>query len=225
MGGDVAGAIEDGYNRRRDWGPETDPIPNNKFTVSGVYELPFGTGKRFGGNLPHSVRQAFGNWQVSWIGVLQSGLYNTAEQCCFDTSNSRNWYTRPDAIGKWKLPNPTVNGWFNVGAFAVPGCPASDPVCANTTPVDVGRFGTAANNTIVGPGVKAMDFGLFKYFTIKEKGRLQFRVTATNLFNHPNFTNPDTTITDYNAGTISGTNWLVTSAGPRTIQIGLRYDF
>jgi len=172
-----------------------------------------------------SIRQAFGNWQVSWIGVLQSGLYNTAEQCCFDTSNSRNWYTRPDATGKWKLPNPTVNGWFNVGGFAVPGCPASDPVCANTTPVDVGRFGTAANNTIVEPGVKAMDFGLFKYFTIKEKGRLQFRVTATNLFNHPNFSNPDTTITDYNAGTIGGTNWLVSSAGPRAIQIGLRYDF
>lgn len=91
--------------------------------------------------------------------------------------------------------------------------------------MDVGRFGTAANNTIVGPGVKAMDFGLFKYFTIKEKGRLQLRVTATNLFNHPNFSSPDTTITDYNAGTISGTNWLVSSAGPRTIQIGLRYDF
>ena len=62
-------------------------------------------------------------------------------------------------------------------AFAIPGCPAWNPVCSN--PVNEGRFGNSGLNILAGPPVRNMDFALLKYFSLAEKARLQFRMSMS----------------------------------------------
>jgi hypothetical protein len=69
---------------------------------------------------------------------------------------------------------------------------------------------------------------LYRNFKLIEKANLQFRMTATNFFNHPNFANPGVNISSSAVGAITGLQGgrLDTlGAGPRVIQIGARIDF
>ena len=215
-GGDLVGFPEDPYNFRRDWGPGNGAVVANRFTTYGQYGLPFGTGKRFGSSLPGFVRQGFGNWQVSWLLTLESGQYITPHECAVDTPNNRSLnYTclRPDVAGNWAMANPGTGPgqlWFNPTAFVIP---------AN------GTYGNASNGMIFGPGHANFDFGLFKYFTIRERARLEIRMTATNFFNHPNFSNPNTNITSLSAGVIRGISGGINNSGPRQIVLGASLDF
>lgn len=179
---------------------------------SGIYELPFGTGKRFGARLPAALRHSLGNWAISAIAVFHSGQFLTPSFSGADPSNTRTTGGQPDWIGPWKVSNPTISGWFNPAAFAVP---------------PNGRFGNRAPGVIVGPGVANFDFGLFKYFTICENVRLQLRMTATNFFNPPNFGNPVTNISARTVGAITSLRGGDGALGPgaRVIRLRARLDF
>jgi hypothetical protein len=159
------------------------------------------------------IRLLLANWQISSILVLQSGQFLTPVFSGSDPSNTRTQGGRPDQIGQPSLSNPIPSNWFNAAAFTVP---------------PIGRFGNSARGVIVGPGLVNWDFGLYKHFLIKEKMRLQLRVTATNLLNHPNYGNPNVDISSLNVGKITslqGDRRDTLGAGPRTIQLGLRLDF
>jgi len=74
-----------------------------------------------------------------------------------------------------------------------------------------------------GPGYWNVDFSLFKdvklpWFTA-EGSKLQFRAEAFNLFNHTNYTNPNTTLTSVNLGRTFSTY------SNRQIQFGLKFIF
>ena len=49
-----------------EYGPSTFDVPQ-RFVFSGVYELPFGRGKHFGGNMPEVANLALGGWQLSGV--------------------------------------------------------------------------------------------------------------------------------------------------------------
>lgn len=206
---DVVGFIENPYDRKREWGDENG-ISRHRAVAYATYELPFGAGKRFGSSLPGWVQQAFGNWQISNILVLQSGRFFNPSICCPDTSNTRTFGGRPDLVGKIKVSNPSIEGWFNPAAFARP---------AN------GSFGSSARAVIEGPGLFNYDFGLFKYFKFGERARLQARMTSTNIFNHPNFGTPITNISSSNVGKIRDINGRGLGGGARVIKLGLRFEF
>lgn len=206
-----AGFIENPYDRRREMA-DVDLVNRHRFVTSLLYELPFGSGKPFGAHWPGILRQTVGNWGISAIVLLQTGPFLTPLFSGPDPSNTRTTEGRPDRLRDAHLPIPSIDRWFDAGAFAIP---------------PNGRFGNSARNVIVGPGVANFDFGLFKYFVIREPARLQLRMTATNFFNHPNFGNPATDITSANVGRItslrSGDGSL--GAGARVIRLGLRFDF
>ncbi|MBI3697147.1 MAG: TonB-dependent receptor [Acidobacteria bacterium] len=210
-GTEEGGYIENPFDRRAEMA-NLDLVNRHRFVSSALYELPFGTGKRFGAQLPAAIRQTLGNWQISGILIFHSGQFLTPSFSGSDPSNTRTTGGRPDRVGDWKLANASIDQWFNAAAFAAP---------------PVGRFGNSARGVIVGPGVANFDFGLFKYFRIREGARLQLRMTATNFFNHPNFGNPVTNISARTVGTIrslrGGDGAL--SAGARTIRLGARIDF
>ena len=64
-----------------------------------------------------------------------------------------------------------------------------------------------------------MDFSLFKNFQIHENNQIQFRSEFFNLFNHPNFYNPDNTVGDKTFGQI------LSARDPRFVQFALKYLF
>ncbi len=209
---DETGSIENPYNRRREMG-NIFWTPRHRFVGQALYELPFRAQKPSESSFPNALRQLLDNWQVSAVAVLQTGQFLTPTFSGSDPSNTRTEGGRPDQIGNPRLADPTISRWFDTSAFALP---------------PTGRFGNSARGVIVGPGLANFDFGLYKHFDVKEKGRLQLRVTATNILNHPNFGNPNVDISSHNAGkitTLQGDRRDTLGGGPRAIQLGLRFDF
>ncbi|HEX7362034.1 MAG TPA: carboxypeptidase regulatory-like domain-containing protein [Bryobacteraceae bacterium] len=94
--------------------------------------------------------------------------------------------------------------WFTTNAF--------------TTPAD-NSFGNAGRNILIGPGTFNIDFAVHKNFMLGESMRLEYRAEFFNFFNHPQFNNPDTTVSD-------GTFGQITSArDPRIMQMALKLIF
>ena len=56
-----------------------DTDVRNRFVFSGVYELPFGHGKRFANNLSKPLETIVGGWQMNTIVTVQSGLPFTSD--------------------------------------------------------------------------------------------------------------------------------------------------
>src|SRR5439155_19511908 len=80
----------------------------------------------------------------------------------------------------------TPQTWFNTCAFR-----ANDLTNASVTTTSVFNFGTAGRNTLRGPGLQNIDFGLFREIKIRDENHvLQVRAEIFNVFNHPNFANP-----------------------------------
>jgi hypothetical protein len=127
-------------------------------------------------------------------------------------------------------------------AFAAANCPVNNPVAktgfyappAGLTPPSGATFcqnllGTAGRNSLYGPGLKTVDFSVFKNFTLREQLKLQFRAEFFNILNHPNFEAPNF-LNDSNNSIFSSTGALVSNAGvigststsSRQIQLGAK---
>src|SRR5205807_1829465 len=50
-------------------------IPPHRMTFNGIYDLPFGRGKRFGRNVSSPLDLVIGRWQLAAIGTWNSGLW------------------------------------------------------------------------------------------------------------------------------------------------------
>jgi hypothetical protein len=184
----------------------SDNDQRNTFVASAVYSLPFGRGQRFGANMGHLLDEAVGGWQVNTVVTLDSGT-----PIDFSTGgNIGGFDNRPDLISFSKVARTLVGGTSNAnnrtffsGSFALPPVNASGQFT---------RPGTLGRNTFSGPGYKTVDLGLFKGFHITDRVNAEFRAQAYNLFNTPQFNNPDTNITDgYN---LPGTRTYVVGANP-----------
>jgi hypothetical protein len=75
------------------------------------------------------------------------------------------------------VSNQSINRWQNQLAYPTP---ATD------------TFGNDPRNSLRGPDLKDVDFSLAKNFSIRgwEQGKVQLRMDAINLLNHPSFQNP-----------------------------------
>ena len=115
---------------------------------------------------------------------------------------------RPNLVAGQPLtvPNPSMTEWFNVNAF---------------TPQATGP-GTSGRNTLFGPHYTNTDFSVFKTFPLSETFRLQYRTEFFNLFNHPNFGNPNASLGNPKFGTISA---MAGSYSPRQIQFAVKLLF
>ncbi|HKC89279.1 MAG TPA: hypothetical protein VKG02_25075, partial [Blastocatellia bacterium] len=80
---------------------------------------------------------------------------------------------------------------------------------------------------IVGPSSTVFHAGLAKVFKFSERARLRFETTATNLFNHPNFSNPGLTLNNVSFGKISSTvvDSDLDQSGARALRMGLRFEW
>jgi hypothetical protein len=221
--------IQNQFNRAAEWGHNTY-TPTQRFYADAIYALPFGRGQRFLKQMPRVADGFLGNWRLSAVATLQTGKWYTPSFDNFDVSNTNNIGGRPDAIpGVALYPAPqTISNWFNAAAFAIPGCPATNPVCSS--PADVGRFGNAANTVIAGPPIKNLDLGLMKQFHFTESKSLTFQALFSDVFNHPNFGAPATDISSTATvgvitSTIGGSSYLAGSYPERVINLAARFEF
>jgi len=102
-------------------------------------------------------------------------------------------------------------GYINAGAFCAP---PTGGIYGNGT-----GFGNSGVGIVLGPGQNNWDISLIKETRIKEAQSIQFRTEFYNVFNHPQFANPVTTL-----GPTLG-QITATTVNPRIIQFGLKYSF
>ena len=84
--------------------------------------------------------------------------------------------------------------------------------------------GTLGRNTFRGPGFANTNLSLMKRFSILGDKQLQIRGDFLNVFNHDNFPNPDSNMTNAASGTF-GKQTLVPLTDARQVLIGAKLSF
>ena len=223
---DCYGLIQNAYNRAADYG-NSSTYPAKDFFAQLVYTLPVGQGQHFLSSASKPVDLFLGGWRMAWNVDAHSGFYFTPSFDGFDPSNTNNFGGRPDVIaGVSAVPSAgqTIGHWLNPAAFKIPGCPNTNPLCSN--PANIGRFGNAGVNTLEGPGLTDFDLSLMKDFHLTERFTMQFRATATNVFNHPNFGIPGSDISSPGTyGVVTSTAFDLYGQQSRFIDFMLRLQF
>jgi len=221
LNGFLSGSPENAYDRLRERGNALD-IPRHRVTGNMIYELPFGQKRRFLSGANRAVDTVIGGWEYTMIFSYYSGQFLTPLWTGTDPTGAAftssatipNVTIRPDIRRNPNLPasQRTIDKWFDTSAFDAP---------------DAGRFGTSANGVIVGPSSTVFHAGLAKLFKFSERTRLRFEVTATNLFNHPNFSNPGLNFSTVAFGVISsaGVDSDLDQSGARSLRMGLRFEW
>ncbi len=188
-GSDVAPAMENPYNRGAERGREAYAA-KHRFSGNVLWSLPLGKGHKFLPHLPAAAEYLLGGWETIGTVYLFSGGWFTPTFTGRDTSGTNVIGGRADRLANGNLANPTRDAWFDTAAFAVPAA-------------NIGRFGTSGRNVLLGPGTRVLHFGLLKSVTLRERVKLTVEMAAKNLFNHPNFGNPISNISDPNRGRIT----------------------
>ncbi len=196
--------IQNPRNVMADYGLSNFDI-RQRFTLSTVYQLPFGHGRQFLANSNRAVDAALGGWQISSILTLQSGMpFSVSMAAPTDNTGS---FQRPNRVCDGSLPSGqrSIKDWYQLSCFVAP---------------PVYTFGNTGRNVLIGPGLETWDLGTDKDFRITERVGLQFRGEFFNALNHPNFGLPNGSIGSTPAGTITT---VITNA--RQIQFALRLHF
>ena len=179
----------------------SDTDQRQLFTLSSLYELPFGRGKMLAHDVPRALDYVIGGWQ--WNNVVQ-----LAPGTPLDISGAPNSPNgRPDYHGGCKT-NASWHVWIS--------CPAG----AFTAPA--GLVGNLPRNAFPGPGTHAWDTSLVKNITIGERVTTQLRAQVYNLTNTPQFQNPDA---NYNNGDFGQLLNARIAPSNREFELAVRVSF
>ncbi len=179
------------------------------FAAAALYDLPFGRGRLLGQNAPEALNEIIGGWQ--WNNIVQEGTGTPLDIQGASTENGR-----PDYHGGCKT-NVSWQFWIT--------CPAG----AFTAPT--GPVGDLPRNFFPGPGTHTWDTSLVKSIDLGERAKAEFRAQVYNLFNTPQFQDPDTNYTNTpstGAGGPSGFGALTAirqSPPNRELELALRVSF
>jgi hypothetical protein len=206
----------------------TDFDIRHTFTTNYIYELPFGAGKKW---LSDGVGATlFGNWQLSGITVARTGrpvnITISRSASALPDQNSRS-IQRPNIASGANVEGVRDGnrGFINAAAFTLPAS---------------GVYGNAPRNAARGASLIQFDLSLAKNIPVREGHKLDFRVDVFNLFNRPQYGQPDGflgTVTYNSAGVaqlaanpLFGTSVLPVSLDigtgtNRSLQLSLRYSF
>ena len=184
------------------------------FAASGVWQLPFGSGRRFGANWAGWTEQVFGGWQLGGILSLTTGPPVTIGIGTRNDLSVLNLGGETPDVLPGASNNPKLGGpdkYFDPLVFVLP------------PPRTIGNVG---RNTLIGPGVANFDLSLIKKAQLSERASLEFRTEFFNLLNHANLATPATQVFDA-TGRSSGGAGLIsrTTTTSRQLQFALRMVF
>ncbi len=170
--------------------------PRHRAAIAGVYEFPFGRGRRYFGHTPRVIDAVVGGWTTSAI-----YFYNSGELLRFG---------QMDVIGDPHIDNPSKWGlMFNPQAFKQ---------SAAFTP----RTNPKWFPGILGPGYKNMDVTLAKFFKLTERFQLELKMESYNVSNTFTGANPDTTVTRSTFGRVTA---QAAGINGREFQYNLKLHF
>ena len=131
----------------------------------------------------------------------------------------------------------------DVTTLGIGGCFVSPNGKSVLVPPALGTFGTMGRNIFRDTGFHNVDLSVSKNFRIRERMKAQFRIETFNIFNHPNFANPNGATSGYGQGAFADPsqasqfgcgcatpdnaafNPVLGSGSARAIQLGLKLTF
>ncbi|MBC7796071.1 MAG: TonB-dependent receptor [Pyrinomonadaceae bacterium] len=192
----------------------------HRFTLSGVFELPFGRGRTYFSNLNPIVDALFGGFQFNAVAERQSGEPLTLPNVFYNGNpqDLKSQVGRYDEQGrKYGVDIPA----FDISGFrlnnAIPGFANNYTVSSQNT---LRTFPYTLDNLRNQPFTR-LDLGLTKNFVIREGIRLQVRFEAINVLNYVYLGDGiQLAANNVNFGIVNAQRNL-----PRDIQLGGRFTF
>jgi carboxypeptidase family protein len=201
-----------------------DDIPH-RVVVSGIYEFPFGKGRKWGNGWNGFVDGAFGGWQLNAIFQWQSGrpidLGDRNVVYFGDPSDLRAEISSANADPSRNVFD--VSGfYFHDAAVQTNGVddPAKQRADQRISLSNNLRYFPSRLPGFRGQNLNLWDISVLKKIRIAEGLHLELRGEFLNAFNHVQLNDPETNPTSANFGRVTGQANL-----PRNVQIGLKLIF
>jgi hypothetical protein len=223
-------SVQNGYNLNADYGPSAMDV-RHSLNFVGVYELPFGHGRTYGGSANRFLDAALGGWKFAASAILYSGLPVTIFGPNNSNTNNGGWgFSRTNQYRPMVIRHQSVDEWWGTDPSAAP-CLAApggvdNGICAYGSAGQF-TFGSAHNSTERAPEYRQVDTSLFKDFHVWREQVVGFRADFFNIFNIASYGNPDNSISDFTPNPVTNNFGRITSvrSPARQIQLSLHYIF
>ena len=203
-------------NPSRDYGPGgyDQPLAD---TLSIVYDLPYGHGRKWGGSTGRLTNTVLGGWQFTLINTMTSGLpvninYSLASSSPLYVSDLVTY--RPNRLNNGPIKAPSssrvktataLNNYFTSANLANP----------TTNP-----WGNVSRNSERSTAFYQADIGLHKAFPLwSDSSNFDFRAEAFNVLNKVNYAQPNSTFGGSSFGQIT------TAFPARQLQLAAKIIF
>jgi hypothetical protein len=192
---------------------DTDSLPQHvvsnldrphRAVLLGIYEIPFGRGRRFAPGAKGILDHLIGGWQMQAVWQYQSGP---------PLAWGNIIYTGKFTDLKLASDQRSLSRWFNTDGF--------ERGSAKQLGSNIRTFPTRISG-IRADGMNLTDLSLFKNFRLHERVKLQLRAEAEGVMNHPNFDPPNVAPTSSLFGSVTRTQ---TGQEERRVFVGLKLLF
>ena len=209
---------QNAYDLHSEWGPTGDDV-RHSINWNMVYDLPFGRGRQFGGNVPLVVDEILGGWRIGMTGLGYTGFPATI--VATDNAEVNNGAQYANHYRSMKIVHRSMAQWFGTDPSATPCITVGvdNGVCAYGQTAE-GTFGTAHPDSERAPGYENYGASVIKDFTLWHEHQINFRVDADNLFNSAYWGDPNNSAGQPNFGQIT-----YVRSNPRNLQVALKYHF
>jgi hypothetical protein len=212
---------QDAYNPKAERGPAGMDTRHN-ISVTGVYELPYGHGKRFGANSNAILNSAFGGWKLSGAQVYYSGFPVSVSSPAHYSGlvNAFSGSARPNQLRALTMTNRSRNAYWGTEIQGTSCGPDTDDGRCIFQEQSNSSFGRLSPGSMRGPSFQNIDMAIAKTLRVWRENKVDFRGDLFNAFNIADYAAPDSGMTDSNFGQISGT-----VNGNRSVQFSMKYSF
>ena len=218
----------------------------HRFVLSGFYELPFHGNRLISGwevgtivqaqtGNPLNVTSGISNFTGTTALTAGGGLRPDLLMSVGNTGNPARWFSNPVVCQNYSGPLPATPAAPLPACSSTPSAAFAIPCTFSNVPTSNGafpiiatscHFGNLGRNAITGPGFVNTDLSLVKNTKLTERMNLQFRTEAFDVFNHPNFGNPNLNPQNSSFGRITSTRFPTGDFGSaRQLQLSLKLQF
>ena len=211
--GQVGTTFTDPRDRHADYAPLPDNVTHD-FRTNGTFTLPMGPNRLLFSGSTGALARILEDWSMSWIVNLNSGVPITVGTFSTGVGRHSIYANgTPNIVGSFDIHGKAsfATGGAS-GTYFMDGnlTQIQDPQCAKVTPLQglqtactlnaivnaktgqlllqnplPGNRGTLGMSSLEAPGRWRFDANVAKSIKVTERKSLQFRLDATNVFNHP----------------------------------------
>jgi hypothetical protein len=184
-----------------------------KLSVTAIYQLPFGQGRRWMNN-SRILDEAIGGWQVSTIyGFLIGAPISWGNAVYQGNGSWKDFHNDPHNYN-------TNHGGFNIATIL--NVNTNTTATYNLEAPNGQNYRTFPLNLLRQDHENNFDFSAMKNFHVYETALVQLRFDAFNGFNHPQFTSANVSPNSTSFGNITS---VASGTSPRQLQGGLHLIF